>query len=152
MTADEGPGGMNEARLQALIRAHGAASERWPEAEREAALTLLARSKAARRMMAEAAALDALLDTVPAPAPSSALVGRLIAAAPPPPPPLWRGWFAGLAIAWRPATAMLVAGLAGIAVGSSGLHRPAALALDVDLVTFAFAESDDEAEGGEAAQ
>ena len=151
MTADEGLRGMNEARLQALIRAHGAASERWPEAEREAARALLARSVAARRMMAEEAALDSLLDTIPAPAPSSALVGRLIAAAPPP-PPLWRGWFAGLAIAWRPVTAMLVAGLAGIAVGSSGLHRPAALALDVDLVTFAFAESDDEAEGDEAAQ
>ena len=54
-------------RFAALIEAYGSRPNRWPEAERDAALALLASSSWARRLRDEAAALDALLDraTVP---------------------------------------------------------------------------------------
>ncbi|HYE00512.1 MAG TPA: hypothetical protein VEH84_14095, partial [Alphaproteobacteria bacterium] len=88
----EGDAPMDAARLRALLDAYGARPERWPPAERAAALALLAASAEARAARAEAAALDALLDLAAAPAPSAALVGRILgdAAAP-------RGWRRALA-------------------------------------------------------
>ena len=75
--------GMNEQRLAEIIEAYGALSQRWPEAERNAANELLARSPEARALLAQAVELDRLLDTVPLEAaPSTALVERLLAARP----------------------------------------------------------------------
>jgi len=68
---------MNETRLDALMQSYGAAPERWPETETEAALKLLRRSDRARRIWVEAAALDVLLVPAEAPLPSESLAGRL---------------------------------------------------------------------------
>jgi hypothetical protein len=74
---------MNETRLLELIDAYGADPERWPAGERPAALALLARSAAARTALAEASALDHLLDAAPAPvAPTADLAARVLARAP----------------------------------------------------------------------
>src|SRR5262249_8792606 len=54
---------------------------RWPDAEREPALALLARSADARRLHAEALRLDEALDLLPAHAPSTGLEDRIVAAA-----------------------------------------------------------------------
>jgi len=57
---------MTRAAFRARLGQRGPALEYWPEAEREAALTLLARSWLARRLYA--AALDADLPPAPDPA------------------------------------------------------------------------------------
>ncbi len=137
MSADQA---MNEARFEALVRAHGADPARWPAAEREAARAQLAATPAARGVLAEEAALDALLRAVPAPTPSSALIGELLAAAPRPRRRF--GALAPLVALWRPATALALAAVLGLAVGLSGLHQPEALALDIDMVDFAFTEAE----------
>ena len=49
-------------RAIALLDAYGALSERWPEAEREAMLALLAKSPELRAQRDTAASLDSLLD------------------------------------------------------------------------------------------
>lgn len=67
-------------RLQQLLDAYGAAPERWPEAEHDAALLLLAHSPAARAQREEAAYLDALLDLASGAHPSAELVPRILAA------------------------------------------------------------------------
>ncbi len=68
---------MNETRLEAIIDAYGAAPERWPNAERAAALALLKRSDRARIAWVEAAALDSLMVGEEPPQPSGDLMGRL---------------------------------------------------------------------------
>jgi len=73
---------MTLARFTALLDAYGAEPARWPERERAAALTLLARSPEAHAQRDEAAVLDALLDRAPAPPPPPALAARILAAAP----------------------------------------------------------------------
>lgn len=69
-------------RLQQLLDAYGAASDRWPEEERAAAVLLLQHSAAARAQREEAARLDALLDLAPHAQPSAELATRILAAAP----------------------------------------------------------------------
>ena len=64
-------------RLAMILEAYGARSDRWPEAEKAAALALLAGSKEARRLQGEAAILDAALGVLKPPAPSEALTRRL---------------------------------------------------------------------------
>lgn len=70
-------------RLAALLDAYGADPGRWPADERAAAEALLAASPAARARRDEAARLDALLDLVPAPAPTADLADRIVVAARP---------------------------------------------------------------------
>jgi hypothetical protein len=69
-------------RFADLVGAYGARPERWPDAERAAALALLDRSPQARTRLAEAARLDAALDVVPATPPAPDLAARILAAAP----------------------------------------------------------------------
>ena len=69
-------------RLGEILEAYGAAPERWPRAEREAARRLLEQSAAARALREEAAELDRLLDAVPAEPPSRALAAQVLATAP----------------------------------------------------------------------
>jgi hypothetical protein len=69
-------------RFTNLLDVYGGRIERWPAEERHAARALLARSADARARAAAAERLDALLDQVPEPAPSAALVTRVLAAAP----------------------------------------------------------------------
>ncbi len=67
-------------RFGEILDAYGAEPQRWPVAEREAALALLARSAPARQQQASAAALDAFLDRADVPAPSADLKSRALAA------------------------------------------------------------------------
>jgi hypothetical protein len=69
-------------RFNALVSAYGADVRRWPEGERTAAQTYLAAEPgAARVVLAEADALDALLHAAPTPQVSATLRGRVIASA-----------------------------------------------------------------------
>jgi hypothetical protein len=74
---------MNETRLKRLIEAYGAEPERWPDAERAAAMALLKKSAEARALVAEARRLDRLLAAAPvgstAPAATAALRRRIAA-------------------------------------------------------------------------
>jgi hypothetical protein len=73
---------MNAERFSQLVEAYGADARRWPVAEREAAAAFrLARPDEAARLLAEADALDALLDAAPHPVVSYALRERVLAAA-----------------------------------------------------------------------
>ena len=68
-------------RLRAIFDAYGGDPRRWPDAERDVALTMLARSADARRLHEEAMRLDEALDLLPAAAPSPGLEDRIVAAA-----------------------------------------------------------------------
>ena len=68
--------------LERLLASHGADRTRWPAPERLRFAPLLAASEQARRRLAEAAALDRLLDLAPEPRTNrSALADRIVAAA-----------------------------------------------------------------------
>ena len=73
---------MKAQRLHALAEAYGADLRRWPASERAFADSLIAADPSLKAVLDEAAALDALLAAAPAPAPSAALVARVLAAAP----------------------------------------------------------------------
>ena len=62
---------MKAERLHELADAYGADLRRWPASERAFAESLLAADPSLREVLDQAAALDALLDTAPAPAPSA---------------------------------------------------------------------------------
>ncbi len=69
-------------RLDELLECYGARPERWPDAERAAALALLLASRDARSRRDAAAALDAVLERAPAIEPSAGLAARILAGAP----------------------------------------------------------------------
>ncbi|MBN9466595.1 hypothetical protein [Brevundimonas sp.] len=69
-------------RLQALAEAYGGDLRRWPADQRAFAESLVAADPAARALLDEAAALDALLDASPSVAPSADLTARVLRAAP----------------------------------------------------------------------
>jgi len=70
-------------RLREIVEAYGAAAHRWPVAEREAALALVAANSDARALVDEALTLDLMLGAAPAPEPASAeLVAGIMAARP----------------------------------------------------------------------
>jgi hypothetical protein len=75
---------MTLGRLGELLDAYGADPERWPPAEREAALALLAQSAQARRRREASARLDAVLNLAPAHTVSPTLLDRVLAAVPRP--------------------------------------------------------------------
>src|SRR5579871_1858242 len=68
-------------RFRELADAYGGDPRRWPPAERAPAAALLAASAEARALLAEAAALDRLLDGAPPSAPATLDAERLIARA-----------------------------------------------------------------------
>lgn len=68
--------------LEHLLASHGADRTRWPAPERLRFAPLFASSELARRRLAEAAALDRLLDLAPEPRTNrSALADKIVAAA-----------------------------------------------------------------------
>lgn len=69
--------------LKRLLDGHGADRTRWPAPERLRFASLIAESAEARRLVAEAAALDRLLDKAPMPSPArmAAAADRIMAAA-----------------------------------------------------------------------
>ena len=130
---------MTETRFEELSAAYGAALERWPEGERDAARELLAVSPDAQAMHDEARALDAALDGWTVPVPSEALMARILAdaadvsasrgaAAEPARPAaaerpgllarLFGEW------GWRPAGAMMACLAIGFVAGLAGAPAP----------------------------
>jgi hypothetical protein len=102
------------ARFQALADAYGGVVERWPEAERDAAL-LMTRDPAAPAILADASMLDETLDIWRVAAPDASLRERVLATAPGPARAFAikpRLWWSGLGIA---------AALAGAAAGSAAV-------------------------------
>lgn len=73
-------GSMAHARFGVLAEAWGGDIARWPEAERRPARDVLSRSRRARRILAAAQHLDAVLARLPAPPPASAQLRRAVAA------------------------------------------------------------------------
>lgn len=67
----EGPELMDQTRFEAILAAYGADPERWPEAERAAAIAF---ATAHQTDMSEARAVDALLAAAPPVAPPSDLL------------------------------------------------------------------------------
>lgn len=75
---------MNAERFSQLVEAYGADARRWPVADREAAEAFrAAQPNEAMRLLAEADAVDALLDAAPRPVVSAALRERVLAGARP---------------------------------------------------------------------
>ena len=60
-------------RFRAILESYGAAPARWPEAERDRALALIAKSEDARKLCDAAGHLDDVLRNLTPPAPSRAL-------------------------------------------------------------------------------
>jgi hypothetical protein len=73
---------MKAERLHELADAYGADLRRWPASERAFAESLIVADPSLKAVLDDAAALDALLDAAPTPAPSAALTARVLAAAP----------------------------------------------------------------------
>ncbi len=152
-------------QFEELAMAYGGTIARWPEEERAGAQQMLLASEAAREMLAEASALDATLDLWEAPAPSQALMARVLtdaatvsadrqSAAPAPAQPAApkRGWFETLfggSTGLRPAFAMACCLAVGFSLGFSGdvtiapTETNLAAAQQTDLIDFAFAMDDD---------
>lgn len=135
--------------LESVIATYGADRTRWPAPDRLRFASLLAESAEARRLLAEAAALDRLLDGAPAFQESrcGGLAERIVAAALAEPrqarrrtlqSPSAQRWSgarraAGSAGGWAPA-AMLAASLAlGIFAGTSGYAEEAVPSLTAAL-------------------
>lgn len=71
---------MNLERFTTLIEAYGSDPRRWPDAERQAAQSLLAASAEAQQLMRQAASFDALLSVPPVEIePGAALKARVLA-------------------------------------------------------------------------
>lgn len=111
---------MNIERLTEILDAHGGDPLRWPEAERLAGQALAARDPRAAAMLAEAEALDVLIDAAPSHAPGAALVARVLARRPR--PSLWRELFPSVP-AWRPALGFTMALALGVGVQSAAADR-----------------------------
>jgi hypothetical protein len=115
---------MNIERLTAILDAYGADPLHWPEGERLAAQAFVARDRAAQVLVAEAEALDNLLDCAPSAMPSAALVERVLARA-----PRRRGLGAMWARlfpeqpAWRPAVGLAAALVMGFGVQSAAADQ-----------------------------
>lgn len=98
---------MSDERMKSVLSAYGADPRRWPTAE---AAHLSHAADAAD--LAEAAALDRLLDTHVVPAPGADLVGRVLAGAP------RRGSFgARVRPFWLPGAGLAAACAVGIVAG-----------------------------------
>ena len=120
-------------RLNALLDAYGAAPECWPEEERAAAAALIETSPEARMLVEEAVTLDALLDKIPEPEVSAALMSRVRSMALPIVAVKSDGPFARLADllrpqtprAWRGAVAMaaVLGMVAGVGLSTLMLDR-----------------------------
>lgn len=116
---------MDRTRFEQIVASYGADAKRWPEHERADALAFAAREGADLRA---AAALDALLDAVPAPAaPSDLLQARILRARPLPK----RAAIGGLAL-------LAASMIAGVLLGyDAGLNAPGSDDMDT-VIAMAF--------------
>jgi hypothetical protein len=112
-------------RLQTILDAYGAAPARWPEAEREAALALIAQSPEARAAVAAASTLDASIGAYDNPAEHAInplkLVATITAHSQ---EQAQRPRSSGrITIGWPNLAGLAAAAVAGFLVGWSGLDR-----------------------------
>ena len=130
---------VTEERLLTIIEAYGANAARWPEAERDGALSALARSERCQQALREAQSLDEVLVMGRVEEPSSDLMVQVLASAADlpshtteagPSRKLWQRWLGATAVGvlkppsrlslstlLRPAALMLIAGVIGIGIG-----------------------------------
>ena len=107
---------MNAERFAAIVEAYGAEPRRWPESERADAEAFAARPEA-RSILADARALDVMLDATDAPAPVNlGFMRQALASAPKAPTP---------AVSWRPVAAMAACAVIGVALGFGGARQAA---------------------------
>ena len=116
-------GSIDIQRFEQLLQSYGANADRWPTAERNAALALVQASPDARRLFDEAVQLDGILDLAAAPEPSAALAARIVAAAEH--APAWREWLTDIAAEiwpfgrqWQAAAILASAAILGLALGT----------------------------------
>ncbi len=141
-------------RLRAIVEAYGADAARWPEAEREGALALLASSPEAAALREQARELDALLDGASVFEPTPELLARVLAR-----PARRRAslleelWPFGPI--WRPALGLAGAMVLGVVVGLvapppfvNGAAAEISLGDDIDALAFG-SELELEEEGDE---
>ena len=131
---------MTPDRFATLVDAYGAAPDRWPAAERQAALAYLEATPAARALAAEAGRLDALLDRLEASAhaPGAAIdIARITAVAQEPRPAAAES--TGNVVAFKPkprmlarraqhwvrAGALAAAGICGLVIGMENVSDTA---------------------------
>ena len=127
---------MTSRRLDWALRARGTHLAAWPEPERDAALGLLRRSRAARQVLADALAADGL----PALEQDSAALGRMqrrLRLSLAPAPAVVRG------VGWGALAACAAAGLY-LGAGAAAANRAPDLAPDLfaSVQTMAFATLD----------
>jgi hypothetical protein len=114
---------MTSKRVSELIAAYGAAPEKWPAAERAAALALLGQNPALRAERQQMARLDAALDRWPSPAPQldPVALAAYVSATPQRRASARRSFLRFPLLAWPNAAGLAAAALAGFLVGWSGL-------------------------------
>ncbi len=138
---------MNAERFSQLVEAYGADARRWPVAEREAAEAFrLARPDETARLLAEADAVDALLDAAPRPVVSHALRERVLAAAAGAGLKARRPWFGFRPgrLAWLSGGACAAAACAGVIAGQSmTMHLTADAQADAVLYQASLSAVDD---------
>lgn len=121
---------MDQARFEAIVAAYGGDPGRWPQSERAAAQAFALRPEAAP-ILAEARALDALLNASTEITPLNlAFVRRVIAAAPKPPS----------RPNWGPAAALAASALIGLALGFSGARQAVEAHAAASVLDMAFAD------------
>jgi hypothetical protein len=135
-------------RFAALVDAYGASPDRWPEAERAAAVELMKASAEVRRLADEADAIDRLLDQSETAPVSRALQDRILASLTQPPKARPR-MLASVDIGrWLPAGAVGCSLILGVIAGTqlpklAGLDDEAFVQAAVaDAMTASAAEGD----------
>lgn len=120
MTVDR----MTIERLNEILNAYGADPLRWPVGERLTAQALAAREPRAAVLIAEAAAMDMLLDQAPAEAPSPALIAAVLKRRPKQAwiVRAWRDLFPEMPV-WRPALGLAVALALGFGLQTAAADR-----------------------------
>ncbi len=136
-------------RFATLVEAYGAAPDRWPDDEREAAQQLVASSAQARELLDREAALDHLLQFAPEVSPSAQLRQKVLADA----PASDRGWTSRFdewtrslwpfGPRWQPATALVAAAALGILTGTVSLGGPEPPPEPQELTELAFGTDDE---------
>lgn len=125
---------MTQKRVAELIAAYGAAPDKWPEAERAAALAVLQREPALQAELRQMAALDAALDRWPNPVlqVDAVALAADVSATPRPRATPRRSFLRFPAFAWPNAAGLAAAALAGFLVGWAGLDSDGAGAETID--------------------
>jgi hypothetical protein len=110
---------MDRQRFLTLVEAYGAEPRRWPAAERESAEAFARTDPEAAGALADAAALEAVLDASVPPQPSAATRRRILEAAP-------RRRRSAMDLGWWISGAGLAAaGVAGVVFGTTLSASPA---------------------------